>query len=140
MDATQTFRANQILALKAWRLHYDAMVTAALAGSGRTRRQAAALFDILNTRRYAVHQALESLATSSEGGLEAVRARVEAAWDDLMVATDDVARRLELIEQNQQREQARTQLRAAAGVHDIGPLRGDRDQARAATRARAGAA
>lgn len=140
MNATQVYRANQVLALNAWRLRYDAMVAAAMGGSARARRQAAALFDILNDRRFAVHQSLESLAVGGETGLVAARVRVETAWAELLAATEEVAARLDLIEVNQERERARSQHRAAAGVHDISVARAGRDQVRARTRARAGVA
>ena len=140
MNATQAYRANQVLALNAWRLRHDAMVAMAMDGTARARRQAAALFDILHDRRFAVHQSLESLAVVSESGLVAAQVRVEAAMAELLAATDEVAARLDLIGLNQERERTRSQHRAAAGVHDISLARGDRDQLRARTRARAGVA
>lgn len=140
MNAMQAYRANQVLALNAWRLRYEAMVSAAMGGSARARRQAAALFDILHDRRFAVHQSLESLTVVGESGWVAAQVRLEAAMAELLVATEEVAGRLDLIALNQEREHARSQHRAAARVHDTSPARGDRDQLRARTRARAGVA
>ncbi len=140
MNATQTYRANQVLSLNAWRLRYDAMVAAAMGGSARARRQAAALFDLLHDRRFAVHQSLESLAVGGETGLVAAQERVDTAWAELQAATEEVSARLDLLLLIQERERARSQQRAAARGHDMSLVPGDRDLARARTRARAGVA